>query len=123
MLYGIALEIAVTEIKAEEILIKTFRKVRIQTTQLEIPDFQCMALIKLLIQTAREELQPGEIKPNFKLRQFEKTPFIHQLLCGHTSMEEYCRENNITREDALKHIRSELNSLRTNLDFSALAIH
>ena len=111
MLYSIALQVSPTRKIAEKILINTFRKIYHQT------DFQkkkpfCIDLIKMIIQTAQEELHPGETTYTFKIKQFQNTPLLYKLLIEQVNLENYCNENGITRNNALLIIRNEFMMIR-----------
>ena len=111
MLYGIALEISPAPKEAEEILIRTFHKIHEQNL-LQARPALCATLIKLVIRTAHEQLNPGQLKNNFRLKQFESTPLIHKLLCEQISLENYGEENKLTRAEVAKRIREEFILLR-----------
>jgi len=115
MLYSIALEVSPSQKEAEEILINTFQKVYHQ----ELPTFNypffCAKLIRLLLQTAHEQLHiPHQSKNNFQLKRFKNTPLLHQLLCEQINLELYCEENNLTRSEAAKMLRKEFTYLRAS---------
>lgn len=113
-LYVVALEIAPDQSAAENILIETFVKIhQQQLVQLnEHPPPIYITLIKLLLQTAHEHLYTDQLKYNFKLKQFEHTPLLHKLICEQISLENYCKENHLSRAEAAKEIRKELMSIR-----------
>jgi hypothetical protein len=112
MLFGIALELSSTEIEAEEILIKTCKKIHEYNLMLETNSSLCVTLIKLVIQTAKEQLKPNEIKHNFKFKHYENTPLLHKLLCEQKNLESYLIENNLSRVEIGKMLRKEFNLLR-----------
>ena len=113
-LYVVALEIAPNPTVAETILADTFVKIhQQQLVQLnEHPPPIYITLIKLLLQTAHEHLYNDQLKYNFKLKQFEHTPLLHKLICEQTSLENYCKENHISRDEAAKELRKEMMSIR-----------
>jgi len=112
MLYGIALEISPTQKEAEEILITTFQKIyKKKLTQKNYTSL-CATLVKLMIQTAQEKLNPDQTKINFKLKEFEKAPVMHKLLCEQISLEQYSAENNLTRSEIATKLREEISLLR-----------
>ena len=113
-LYVVALEIAPNQSAAEKILIDTFVKIHEQQlVQLnEHPPPVYISLIKLLLQTAHEHLYTDQLKYTFKLKQFEHTPLLHKLICEQISLENYCKENHISRAEAAKEIRKEMMSIR-----------
>lgn len=112
MLYVIAIEISPTQKQAEQILITTFIKAHQQNIEPNKYPSPCMSLIKLLIQTAHEQLNNNTGKTNFKLNKFENFPILHHLLCEQATLENHCTENKITKEQAGKKLREELNSIR-----------
>jgi hypothetical protein len=107
ILYSIALQVCDNKATAEKILLKTFRKVYQKKTDWQEQRPFCIDLIKMIIQTAQEELHPGETKCNFKIKQFEKTPLLHKLLVEQLSLEIYCIEKAISRKCAMEEIRNE----------------
>ena len=114
MLYGISLSISTTEKEAKVMLINTFIKVRqLNLTEQNYPSI-CITLIKLLIQTAQEKLNPGHLKTRSRLKLFEKTPMLQQLFCRQISFLKYCEENNLTRIQGLKLIREEFSIIRNS---------
>lgn len=112
MLYSIALQVSPSRIIAEKILLNTFKKVYQQYIVLQEKKPFCIDLIKVIIQTAQEELYPGETKYTFKIKQFENTPLLHKLLIEQVNLENYCNENGITRNNALLIIRNEFMMIR-----------
>jgi hypothetical protein len=113
-LYVVALEIAPDQAAAEKIVIETFVKIhQQQLVQLnEHPPPSYITFIKLLLQTAHEHLYSDQLKYNFKLKQFEHTPLLHKLICEQISLENYCKENHLSRREAAKEMRKELMSIR-----------
>lgn len=105
MLYGIALQITPDEILAQQILIATFIKVHKQKITDQKHPALCISLIKLIIETAREVLK---INDEFKIRQFEKAPFLYEILCGQNAIEEICRQHQLTPTEIAKKIRREV---------------
>ena len=82
-LYSIALEIAPNQAAAEQILIGTFVKIHRQQAALlngHSPPVY-IALIKLILQTAHEQLYTSQLKYNFKLKHFANTPLLNKLIC------------------------------------------
>lgn len=108
MLYGIALQIAPTKMEAEHILIATFSKAHEQKLCEKKHLSHCINLIKLLIQTAHQKLNNNIGKPNFKIKQFENTPMLHQILCEQMTVEDYFTQMKIVKEKTLKDFRMEL---------------
>ena len=111
MLFGIASEISSGADQAEEILIKTFAKARVRDHALDHSLSSCIKLIKLLIESAHEVLDKGQVE-NIKIGQFEKTPLLHQLLCERAHIDDYCKTNNVSRLQAGQQMRAELMSIR-----------
>lgn len=113
-LYVVALEVAPDQTTAEKILVDTFLKICppkfIQLN--EPPPLIYIALIKLLLQTAQEQLYDDQSPYNFKLKQFEHSPLLHKLICEQMSLNDYCEENHLSRAEVAKEIRKEVMSLR-----------
>ncbi len=109
MLYGIALEICEVEKTAEEIIFTTFQKFVKQNYLNSKKELFCALLIKLMIQTAHEQLNKNSAVFNFKVKQFEKAPLLHKLLCELIPLEDHCNNVKITRLEAARQIRSEFN--------------
>ncbi|HPH20351.1 MAG TPA: hypothetical protein PLE32_16290, partial [Haliscomenobacter sp.] len=98
-LYSIAMEIAPNQAAAEKILIGTFVKIHRQQSTLlngHSPPVY-ITLIKLVLQTAHEQLYSNQLKYNFTLKQFANTPLLNKLICEQISLENYCTENQLTR--------------------------
>lgn len=108
MLFGIAVQISPTEKEAEVIIIATFKKIHEQNLIDQTSPLLCVTLIKLLIQTAHEQLK----LKNFKLKQFENAPLLHKLLCEQAELENHCIENNLSRADARKILHEEFKRLK-----------
>lgn len=107
VLYSIALQLCPTEAKAEEVLLATFNKIYTQKLILlnERPSY--ITLIKLTIATAHELLHTGKTTFNFKIKEFENMPLLHQLLVEQLSVENYCSKNNIARQEVQLLIKKE----------------
>ncbi len=112
MLYGIALQLCPATKKAEEILVLTFKKIEKQNLSFDNNKPLSIILIKLIIETAQDELSRGKTRCNFKIKLFENTPLIHQLLVQQNSVANYCIDNNISRHQALLNIRDEFKLIR-----------
>jgi len=112
ILYDIALQLCPNYTKAENIFLLTFNKISQQLTEWSDKKFSCIDLIKLMIQIAKEELYPGEMQCNFKIKQFENTPILHKILVEQLCLENYCTENSITRSKAIADIREEFLVIR-----------
>ncbi len=115
LLYHIALQISPTPKEAEEVLIGTFQKAYKNKLTDTHPSLYAK-LINLTIQTAQEQLGSEQVKNKFKLGQFEKAPVVHKLLFEQMSLQNYCEEYKLTRDEAAKKIRKEIIDLNTNLD-------
>lgn len=109
MLYSIALDISQNETEAKHILMGTFQKAMLQKLTVHASPSCLITLIKLIIQTAHE--YNGEPKNNFKIKQFENTPLLHQFLCEQIEAGNYCFDNNLPWPGFGKLIREEINSL------------
>ena len=113
ILYDIALQLCPNNTKAENIFLLTFNKVSQQLTAWSDKKFSCIDLIKLMIQIAKEEMYPGDMECNFKIKQFENTPILHKILVEQLCLENYCLENSITRSKAIADIREEFLVIRS----------
>lgn len=112
MLYNIAVEISHSPIEAEAILIKTFNKAHKHIIINQVGSSLCVTLIKLVIQSAHEVLMPEELKHNFKLKRFENSPLIHQLLCEQISVDDICVKHKLTPLEFSQKVREEFNAIR-----------
>ena len=115
MLYGIALEISPSQRVADRILIETFKRAYKKNVINQEKSSICVTLIKLIIETAHHILMPEELKHNFKLKQFENSQLLHQLLCEQLSVDAICRNNKLTPLEAAQKIREEINAIRSLL--------
>ncbi len=112
MLYGISLEICQSKKTAEELLIITFRKIQQEDIgQKKYPAY-CITLMRLLLKTAKQ-LYPETFNDRFILKQFENTPLINRLICDEISLQDYCKENNLTQQEGLQIIRKEFTTIST----------
>jgi len=59
-------------------------------------------------------LYPEKFISCFRLKQFEKTPLLNSLICDQINLQDYCKENFLTQEEALKIIRKEFNTIRNS---------
>jgi hypothetical protein len=112
MLYGMAVEISPSIMQAEKILICTFKKAHQQNIADQKYPLHCLSLIKLLLQTAHQQINNNKGKINFKLNRFKDYPVLHSLLCEQAATENYDEENIGNREGAGKKLRAELLLLR-----------
>lgn len=111
MLYSIALQICDTKKKARELLTTTFKKIHQEDISKEKYPYYCITLMRLIIRTARE-LYPKKFSEGFALTQFEKTPLLNRLICEEKTLQDYCKENNLTGDEALQIIRIEFSRIR-----------
>lgn len=122
VLYSIALQLCPTEAKAEEVLLATFNKIYTQKLILlnERPSY--ITLIKLTIATAHELLHTGKTTFNFKIKEFENMPLLHQLLVEQLSVENYCSKNNIARQEVQLLIKKEFKLIQQLLKKTSFAM-
>ena len=113
MVYGIALEIA-PEGEADEILVATFVRLHKNNLIRYQAHSICVTLLKLTIQTAREQLNRNDIK----IRKLENTPMLHRLLCDGISIEDYAKENNMTPGQAADQHNREFRLLISSIPTS-----
>ena len=107
LLMHIALEIAPSKEEAEEILFITFTKASQLKLNEQSNSLHCIALLKLLIQTAHKEFTTETIKHSLKLKLFENTPMLHQFLCNQMHIDSLCTTNNMNRIELAKILRQE----------------
>ena len=121
MLLSMALEITNSKPEAEEVLVQTFLKI----SRLKIAEQYhvglSVKLIKILVKTAKEFVNPKNLSTNFKLKQFEKVPITQQLLFEQIGFENYCAENKITRIEAAKKLREEMKAFRE--EFNSIRVN
>ncbi len=111
-LYGIALEICPDQHCAEQVFLKTFKYIYTRDhTSLNSPCL-IIELIKLIFSITKSEVYPNEEKLNLKLKKFDSTPLIQQLICTDDNFENYCRTNDITIQDGLIILKNEFNSIK-----------
>ena len=111
-LYGIALEICPDQRCAEQVFLKTFKNIYAKNkTGLNSP---CLIvdLIKLVFSITKSEIYPNEEKLNLKLKKFDSTPLIQQLICTDENFEKYCSSNDLSLQDGLIILRKEFNSIK-----------
>ena len=111
VLYGIALQITLNPTQAKQILITTFTKARQQNLNELKYSSPCIALIKLLIESAHEHFNNNTGRTNFKIKHFESTPMLHEILCEQMTLENYCISNKITKPQAMSIFKEELSLL------------
>jgi len=118
MLYGIAVEISETREEAEEILTNTFCQIFKALKSFSGRPFLHVIFIKILLQTAHKQLLGGQMANGIKLKRFEAMPIIHQLLCQHKSIQEYCDEHQQTRREASNSISKEVILLQESMQLN-----
>ena len=112
IIYGIALEICPNVICAELVFTATFKKIYNSNITVQNSPIYYIELIRLVFRITKNEIYPHEKKINFKLKQFDTTPLLQQLICNEISLDNYCILNNIEKNVGLRLIKSEFNSLR-----------
>ncbi len=122
MANNVALQISTSPAEAERIFSAAFKK----ASQLNIVEQRfpspCIALISILIDTAHQQRNNTIGKMNFRHRQFAATPILHHLLCEKSSIESYCSDHEITRQQASNKLRTEVLLLRKSLTGQRLEI-
>ena len=106
MLYSIALQICHSKKKAEYLLIATFKKMYNQYITQHQYWVYSITLIRLIIKTAKE-LYAIKLKSNFRLKLFEKTALLNQIICKQISLQDYCKEKYLTHQEVLHIIRKK----------------
>lgn len=112
LLYGIAIQICPAKKMAEQILIKTFIKIYKQGIIPETCPSYCITLIRLILKTAEEEHHRSKVKNTFKLKQFESTPLLHEIICNQITLQDYCAENYLTQQEGLQILREEFKVIK-----------
>jgi hypothetical protein len=118
MLYGIAVKISQTQEEAEGILNSTFCQIFHELKSFSNRPFLHVIFIKILLQTAHKQLPGGKIGNGIKLKRFEAMPIIHQLLCQHKNIQEYCDEHQQTRREASNSISKEVILLQESMQLN-----
>lgn len=111
MVYEMALQIAPNQNTAQQILISTFTTANHQNIALQTFPLPSITLIKILVDTAHQQLNKGLGSPNFKIKQFENTPILQHLFCELSTLENYCNNLKITKEQAAINLRAEISTL------------
>ena len=106
ILYSIALQICNSKKKAEQVLMNTFKKVYTQDITKHQYSIYSITFMRLIVKTAKE-IYPIKLKRNFRLKQFEKTPLLNQLICDQISLQDYCKEKYLTHQEVLHIIRKK----------------
>jgi hypothetical protein len=113
-LYNIALQISPSQKHAERILVDTFAIAHRQNIAEQKYPSPYRALLQLVVQTTHQQLNNKAGFTNFKMEHFQKTPMIHQIICENHSLEDYCIENNLPKEMAMKKLRNEFANILVN---------
>lgn len=109
ILYGIAIEISSSEKEVEQILTSTFQIAYSNKLFEKNKHTLCVALIKIMIQTAYEHLKPLN---SFRLKRFENMPLLQKFLFDQKTSETLGLEESENRTLAASQIRFEFNTLR-----------
>lgn len=122
MLFGIALQISPTIQKAEHILAATFCKAHEQNISDKKHPILFLGLIRLLVEIAHQEFNNGKGCTNFNVVQFQKSSIVHSILFELIPLENYCLENNLNRQEAMRNMRSEFLEIMRTHKFSDTSI-
>ncbi len=111
-LYAIALEVCPDVLCAEHVFIKTFKHIYDQNnTGKDSPSYY-VELIKLILAIAKLDVYSQAKEINFKLKQFENTPLLQQLICNEESLNNYCSTHNLSKQAVLQIMKKEFSILR-----------
>lgn len=119
MLYSIALQICHSKKKAEQVLINVFKKIYTQDMSRHKESIYSITIMRLIIKTA-QELYSIKLKSNFRLKQFENTPLLNQLICNQISIQDYGKQKYLTYQEVLHIIRKEFIIIRNGKKENAL---
>ncbi len=108
VMYGAALKISTSQKDAEQILITSFQKLQQQNVNQKNYSSLCLTIVKLTVETAKELKQKGHIR----LRELESTSILEKILFKNISLENICKQNDLSQPEALKKIREEINTIR-----------
>jgi hypothetical protein len=111
MLYGIALQIAPSDVEAAQILLTTFEKAQ---EQIEVENNgHCIwvALIKLNMTTARQQME-GRFNNHNLPNLFPANPLLRKVLFENKTIRQLRNETNLTLEEFGKMMREELHTIR-----------
>lgn len=115
LLFGIALQVSPDKESAEEILVLAFQKIyKLELSPLDHASI-FITMTRMIIQLAQEKFIPLQAKEDLKLRMFEKSGILCNLLNGSFSIDRYCLENKITRAVFAKQVRQEFLDLKAHL--------
>lgn len=120
MLYSIALQICHSKKKAEQVLINVFKKIYTQDMSRHKESIYSITIMRLIIKTA-QELYSIKLKSNFRLKQFENTPLLNQLICNQISIQDYGKQKYLTYQEVLHIIRKEFIIIRNGKKGNALS--
>ena len=120
MLYSIALQICHSKKKAEQVLINVFKKIYTQDMSRHKESIYSITIMRLIIKTA-QELYSIKLKSNFRLKQFENTPLLNQLICNQISIQDYGKQKYLTYQEVLHIIRKEFIIIRNGKKENALS--
>ncbi len=112
LLYGIALEICPDEAYAEQVFITTFKNIYDHNKTGQNSPSYYVEIIKLILAIAKLKVYPNVEKVNFKLKQFDITPLLQQLICNEDSLDNYCDTHKISKQDGLQIMRNEFETLK-----------
>jgi hypothetical protein len=112
IIYGIALEICSDKNDAEQIFISIFKKIYDDNLTIKNSPNYYITLIKLIMDTAKAELNNSNNLELISLKQFENTPVLHNLICNDITLDAYCEINYIPVQNGLLMIKNEFNILR-----------
>jgi hypothetical protein len=107
MVYGIALEIAPNIAIAKVILLQTFQKINLQKINPSKSPSFVVTLLHLTLQTAREQKYQEQFDYTFKLKIFDKTPLIGELIGAQINLTDYCKKTQIDKTIVIKKLRKE----------------
>lgn len=123
LLYSVALQICNSKMKAEKVLINVFKKIYNQDISQHTDSIYSITLMRLIIKSA-QELYSIKLKSNFRLKQFQNTPLLNQLICNQISLQDYCKQKYLTHQEVLHIIRKEFIIIRNGIKENAfLADH
>ena len=111
-LYAIALEICPDVECADHVFVTTFKNIYVQNKTGKNSPSYYIELIKLILSIAKKDVYHQSTQINFKLKQFENTPLLQQLICNQESLQDYCNVNNISKQDGLQIMKKEFSTLK-----------
>jgi hypothetical protein len=114
MVYGIALEIAPNTAIAKAILQQTFQKIKFQKINPSQNPSLIVTLLLLTLKTAREQIYQEQFDCTFKLKIFETTPLIGELIGTQINLTDYCKRTQIDKTIVIKKLRKEFLLLKNS---------